>query len=120
MSQESSSAETLTIDVQRRGQTVIAKLAGYANMETSSELQDRLVGLIDEQTRQLILDLSELEFISSPGLGALIAAHLQCRHNKGVVKLIEPKPPIMKLLEVTKLNKLFPIFDSVDAAIDAQ
>lgn len=109
--------EDLRVTVQRRGAATVVKLAGSANMVVSSALRDQLVGLVDEHTSQLVLDLTELEFINSVGLGAIIAAHLRCRRHNGVVKVVGPRPAIHDLLSVTRLTHLFPVHASVEAAL---
>jgi len=109
--------DPLHLKVDHRGDAIVAKLSGSAHMEDTSELQDKLVALVDEHPKQLIIDLTDLNFISSVGLGGIIAAHLRSRHNKGVVKLVSPQSTIMDLLEVTRLTKLFDIYDSVDSAL---
>jgi anti-sigma B factor antagonist len=119
MAGAASSGGQLHIDIERREHVAIAHLSGSANMNVSSELWQQLVGLVDDRTNQIILDLSGLEFISSLGLGGIIAAHLRCRHHGSVVKLVQPAPRIRDLLNLTKLTKLFDVYDSVDEAISA-
>ena len=119
MSNPSRPTNAFRLDVERRGNATIVKFAGSANMEVSSDLREQLIELVDDQFVQLVLDMSELEFICSVGLGAIIAAHLRCRHCNGVVKLVDPKPAIRELLEVTRLTKLFDLYDSVDSALAA-
>ena len=119
MSNPSLPADALRIDVERRDRTAIIRLVGSADMETAADLQEQLVELVDAPMDQLILDLSELAFVGSVGLGAIIAAHLRCRHHHGVVKLVAPPPRILELLDVTKLTKLFGIYDSVESAVAA-
>jgi anti-sigma B factor antagonist len=111
------SADALRIDVSHRGTTMVVKLTGSADMEVCSDFRDRLVSLIDDNTKALIFDLSDLDFICSLGLGGIIAAHLRCRLNDGRVALVAPKAEIAELLEVTQLTRLFTIYDSVDAAL---
>jgi anti-sigma B factor antagonist len=117
MSNPSSPAEALRIDVEHRGNIAVMKLSGSANMDVSGILQDRLYELVDSPIEQLVVDLSGLEFVSSVGLGAIIAAHLRCRHHRCVVKLVAPQPRILELLDVTKLTRLFPIHRSVEEAV---
>ena len=119
MSNSTSLPDTLQVDVEHRGKVAVIRLAGSANMVVSDSLEARLVEVVDAAAEQLILDLSDLQFISSVGLGALVAAHLRCRHHKSVVKLVGPQPKIRELLEVTRLTKLFSIHDSVEAALAA-
>ena len=115
-----SSAKMLRVEVSKHGSTTIAKLIGSANMVASSDLKDQLLKLIQESPARLVLDLSELEFISSVGLGGIIAAHIRCRHHKGAVELAAPQPDIRDLLTVTNLTSLFVIHDSVEAALAIQ
>ncbi len=111
--------EPFRIQVEPRGDATVVQLAGWASMDVSAGLKDTLINLVDVKRKQLILDLSALEFISSVGLGGIIAAHLRCRHCDGSIKLVSPQPAIRELLNVTKLTKLFPIYDSVESAIAA-
>ena len=114
-----SSSEPLQIDVEAYGDATVVKLTGWASMDVSAGLKDRLVNLIDPKHKQLILDLSDLEFIGSVGLSAIIAAHIRFSHSKGSIKLVSPQPAIRELLSVTKLTKLFPIHESVESALAA-
>ncbi len=113
----STPAELLRVEVETQGTTTIARLIGSANMVVSTDLKDQLLDLVASQPQQLILDLSQLEFISSVGLSGIIAAHLRCRHHSGTVKLAAPRPEILELLTVTNLTRLFPIHESVEAAL---
>ena len=111
------SPDDLRVDIERRGPVSIVKLAGSATMDVSTNLREQLIGLVDEQAATLVLDLAELDFINSVGLGAIIAAYLRCRRYNGGIKLVAPKPAIRDLLSVTKLTNLFPVHPSVDTAL---
>ncbi len=110
-------AELLRVEIENQGSATIARLIGSANMVVSTDLKDQLLDLVADEPRQLILDLSRLEFISSMGLSGIIAAHLRCRHHNGMVKLAAPRPEILELLTVTNLTRLFPIHASVEEAM---
>ncbi|GMV97660.1 MAG: STAS domain-containing protein [Phycisphaerae bacterium] len=107
----------LRMNVEHRGPVAVVKLAGSAHMDVTSKLRDQLVGIVDEKTSDLVLDLADLDFINSVGLGAIIAAYLRCRRRNGGVKVVAPKPAIQEILTVTKLTSLFPVHPSVDAAL---
>lgn len=116
---DASPQDSLRIDVEDHGEAAVIRLVGSATMDVSADLQEELIGLVDRPMKQIVLDLSELEFVSSVGLGAIIAAHLRCRHHNCVVKLVTPPPKIRELLEVTRLTRLFDICDSVAEALAA-
>jgi anti-sigma B factor antagonist len=107
----------LRVVIERRGTVAVVKLVGSAHMDASGNLREQLVGLVDEQTTTIVLDLTELDFINSVGLGAIIAAYLRCRRYNGAIKLVAPKPAIRDLLSLTKLTNLFPVHPSVDNAL---
>jgi anti-anti-sigma factor len=85
-------------------------------MEACDQLQSELIQLVEQPADPLVLDLSELTFICSLGLGALIDTYLRAA-SKSTVRVVSPNPNIRALLEVTKLVKLFPPYDSVENAI---
>jgi anti-anti-sigma factor len=103
--------------IEHKGEAAVVKLAGSIHMNVCEQLRMELIRLVEKPTRPLILDLSQLTFICSLGLGALVAAHLHCRHNQGAVRVVSPNPSIRALLEITKLVKLFPPYDSVERAM---
>lgn len=75
------------IEVDHQGGCCVVRLIGPLGMESCDDLQARLVELAEEPGLTLILDLSGLEFISSMGLSAIVAAHLRTRHTGGSVRL---------------------------------
>lgn len=113
----SSHGSPLRVEVRPGKDATIVKLTGSAGMEVAGKLRDQLLSLINAETRRLIVDMSELEFINSVGLGGIVAAHLRCRKSDGEVHLVSPQPSIRALLELTKLTKLFSIHDSIESAI---
>jgi len=113
-------SESLQIEVQPAGPAAVVRLIGSADMNVTDLLRDRLVQLVDAGNHILVLELSQLKFINSMGLGAIIAAHLRCRHCKTEIRLVSPQQPIRDMLRITRLDRLFGIFDSLDAAMAAQ
>lgn len=111
--------DELRIRVEQRDSAWIVRLAGSAHMDVSVTLREQLVDLVNENAPRLILDLAELEFINSAGLGAIIAAHLRCRRHNGDVKVVAPRPAIQQLLSITRLTKILSVHSSVDEALAA-
>lgn len=65
-----------------------------------------------------ILDLSDLKHINSSGLGVFITLLTKARKKDGDVVIVNPSANIRSLLLITKLNSIFQIFDSVEAAME--
>jgi len=63
------------------------------------------------------MDLSKVDYLDSSGLGILVAGLKRSRENGGEVFLVNPKPRIRHVLEVTGLHNVFTILGSVDEAV---
>jgi len=109
----------LRLETRRLQQAVVLSIAGSVDMAGADEFVEQLAELTAEEVPLIILDLSRMEFISSQGLGAIITAHLKSRHYNGQIRLADPRPAVRELLDTTRLTKLFPIFPSVEAALES-
>jgi anti-sigma B factor antagonist len=107
----------LEMDVVRQGPGAVLKMHGSARMADAEAMRTTLEDLTEGQATPIILDMTDLDFICSIGLGAIISGHLRTRHYEGRVCLVSPKPSVMELLETTRLTKLFPIFPTVEQAM---
>lgn len=103
--------------VDRRDHVVVVRLRGNATLSYSEQLQDRLLSAAGEvKPPRLVVDLSELDFINSVGLGAFVTAHLRCSGQKGSFRLAAPRSPVADLLSLTKLSSLLAVYPTVQAA----
>ena len=72
-----------------------------------------------EHTPTLILDLTEVPYIDSSGLGSLVSAYVSGHKSGQQVVLTGVNPRVAKLFEITKLEPFFLIFPTIDAALEA-
>lgn len=105
-------------DIQETDQVAVVHVRGSAGMAEAEIMTEQLGRLADRQIPLIVLDLSQMDFISSMGLGAIITGHLKSRHHNGQIRLVNPQPPVRQLLETTRLTKLFPVYESVDKAME--
>ena len=82
----------------------------------ASEFKAKLVHLVQSGHERIVMDLAALEFIDSGGLGALIAG-LKALGGRGEIVLCGITPRLLSLFQLTHVDKLFHIFDSVDEAV---
>ena len=80
-------------------------------------LHDQLHDLIDQKKKQVVIDLSKVEWMNSTGLGILISGLTTLRNNGGELKLARVTDKIESLLTITKLITVFESFDNVDEAV---
>jgi anti-anti-sigma factor len=68
----------------------------------------------------MVLDLGDLDFICSLGLGSIVAVYLRAMKHGGRVVVSRPAPAIREMLELTRLTHLLTVYDTVDAALAAR
>jgi len=76
---------------------------------TAWELKPLLLTHLREQGPSLVLDLEAVQFIDSTGLGMLVSVLKEARHAGGIVRLINPNREVMRLLQITGLERVFEI-----------
>lgn len=82
--------------------------------EVGPKLVEVVSDAIQEDTRTFVIDLSEVRYISSSGIGLLITMLTKMRNVGGEVYLTAPSEHVKKLLIITKLNNIFTVYDSVE------
>ncbi|MEY2474789.1 MAG: anti-sigma factor antagonist [Actinomycetota bacterium] len=91
------------------GVTPRLRLIGEMDAGTIDVFRSAVTDVRDAGGERVILDLGELDFIDSTGLGALVAALKRFRDVGGDVTLTDVRPRVAKLLELTGLDKAFTI-----------
>jgi anti-sigma B factor antagonist len=85
------------------------KLLDAANIQ---ELGDELFGLVEKDNRKrILLNFSNVEFLSSAALNKLIILDKKVKTHKGKLKLCNLRPEILEVFAITRLNQLFDIAD---------
>jgi anti-sigma B factor antagonist len=102
-------AERLTIDVTSEGDSAVARLAGELDIVTADTCKKRLSDVVDGGASSLRLDLGELAFIDSSGLGALVAVHHHAVAAGSNVELAGVSSQVRRLMQITRLDELFTI-----------
>ena len=114
-----SNGGTRRIDIEEVDDVTIAKFIDKKILdETNIQIiGNQLFGLVDEDGRKkIILDFTNVEYLSSAALGKLITLDKKVKSQGGALKLSNIRPEIYEVFAITKLNKLFDIKeDEVDA-----
>ena len=80
-------------------------------------LHDQLHGYIAQDKKQVVIDLSKVEWMNSTGLGILISGLTTLRNNGGELKLANVTDKIESLLTITKLITVFEHYENVEDAV---
>jgi anti-sigma B factor antagonist len=110
--------DELSIDVAHEdgGEVLVFKLRGSLDLATSPTVRAALTDATEKGKRDLIVDLTRLEFLDSTGLGALIGAHRRATEHGGSLRLIVANGPIARLLNITGLIRVFSVYRSLEDA----
>lgn len=82
---------------------------GEVDIYTSPDLKSKVFELIDEKNADIIIDGENLEYIDSTGLGVLMSIYKKMKEKNLNFQIINLKPNIYKLFDITGLNKVFNI-----------
>ena len=97
--------------------THVVSLQGEIDAATAPRLGSRLFGLADEGKRAVVVDLSEVTFMDSTGIGVLLKALGHFSMREGKLVLVCPTARVLRPFEVTGLIRHLTIFDSREKAL---
>ncbi len=110
------SYKTLKLDVEQLDAGVVVRVVGSVSIQEAALLRDELTAIAAQKVPFIVLDLEQMDFICSSGLGAIILAHVRIHRHDGEIRIVNPQPAVRQVLETTRLTKLFPIFSSLAQA----
>jgi anti-sigma B factor antagonist len=85
----------------------------------ATEINEKFNQLIDEKKLKVVIDLNEVEWMNSSGLGILIGAVSLYKNNDGQLRIIHVSDRIQNLLKITKLAGIFETSNSLEEAISS-
>lgn len=97
--------------------TILGLKEERLDAHNSGELRDRILKLLENGDTQLIIDLAEVRFIDSSGLGALLSGYKNATLRSGSFVLTGLQPRVQSMFELTRLHRVFEIYPSVEAAL---
>jgi anti-sigma B factor antagonist len=107
---------SIEITVRTVGVAVIVAPHGDVDLTTADLLRSTVDGVIDDGASAMVLDLSDVGFMDSTGLGVLVGAHRKLGNRLFVAGA---QPTVHRLLEITNFTALLRLADSVDTALIA-
>jgi anti-sigma B factor antagonist len=107
----------LEINVEDAGTYTICRPVGELDAYTVGEFREALAELATSQ--RLLIDLSDVPFMDSAGLGALIGGIRRAREADGEVSVACSRPTLTRLLHTTGFDRIVPVTETVEEAADA-
>jgi anti-sigma B factor antagonist len=109
----------MQLQQKKTGDVLLVKpLEKRIDAATAAEFKDKMSDWIVSGNRLIVLNLSEVDFIDSSGLGAIVSG-LKKMGNNGNLVICAVRETVMSLFRLTRMNRVFEIFSSEDEAIQA-
>jgi len=99
------------------GDYTVLRPVGDIDAYSVGKFREALAGLAE--TGRIIIDLSEVPFMDSAGLGALIGGIRRARDNEGTVVVACDRPSLTRLLHTTGFDRIVPVAESLELAVEA-
>jgi len=108
----------MNIETRKKGDVVIVDFQGRLAVGVGEEMLPRLIEqLLNDGTRKILLNLSEMDYIDSNGLGELVQSLKTSKRFGASLRLLKPQDRVKKTLRLTNLLPMFSVYDSESEAI---
>jgi anti-sigma B factor antagonist len=101
------------------GDVMIVDVSGKITLGDGGDvmLKDKMQSLIQQGTKKVVLNLGDVSYVDSAGLGEIVQSYATVMKNGGALKLLNVTKRIRDLLSITKLLMVFECFDSEAEAV---
>ncbi|MBV8070348.1 MAG: STAS domain-containing protein [Acidobacteriaceae bacterium] len=109
---------SLTTKTRQVGNVSIVDLNGKVTLgESTGVLRDELRGLLAQGRKNIILNMAQVSYVDSAGLGELVGAYTTATNQGGAVKLLHLQSKMKDLMQITKLHTIFPSYEDENTAV---
>jgi len=98
----------------------VLRVGGDLDVVGAPDLRQAVVAAVASGSRLLVLDLSELDFVDSFGIGAVVGVLKRLRQRGGDLALVCPSPRIRRVFEICDLDRILALHDSIDGVAEAE
>lgn len=105
------------VEIAYKDTCVISVKGSLVHKEDTDKLQEKISQILDRDIYQIVIDLKNIDMITSLGIGGLIRGLRTAREKKGELKLSGVSASVRKVLDITKLNEIIDMYDTHDDAV---
>jgi anti-anti-sigma factor len=110
----------MELSTREDGRVTIVSVSGDLVIgDSEAAFKKEVLRLLEQGKVDLLIDCTDLRLVDSTGLGALVRAMTTSQSEGGQAKLLGVGPHLKKLLEMTKLDSVFEIFDDREQAVSS-
>lgn|SRR6476469_3738422 len=110
----------LSAKIRRVGDVAVVDLEGRITLgESTGLLRENFRQLLAQGTKKIVLNLGDVSYVDSAGLGELVGVYTTAKNQGGGVKLLNLQKRLNDLLQVTKLHTVFDSYDDEEKAVNS-
>lgn len=111
--------EGFDVNREDKGEVSVLYLKGYLDAHTAPDLENALRQLVEEGRYRIVVNFSDLNYISSAGLGVFMGFIEEVRENRGDIKLTNMSPKVYRIFDLLGFPTLYDILEREEQAIHA-
>jgi anti-sigma B factor antagonist len=110
----------MKMEVKQKGDVTVIEFEGCFTKNLGDyKIKNTITDLLNNGVRKILLQLSEVEFINSAGIGELVGAYISVSNRGGKLKLCGIPDKVYKMLKVTQLISIFDTYKTMEEALDS-
>ena len=107
----------LDVETGQVGDASVLTLRGEIDVYTAPRLRQAIIDLVDGGATNIVVDMEKVDFLDSTGLGVLVGGLKRVKVKEGSLSIVTTQDKILKIFDITGLNKVFAIHDTLEAAV---
>ena len=109
----------MKIDIKKLEDVTVVYLSGDIKSTTSGEVMDKLVEVVQGGTVKMLININEVDFISSAGLRSLLVASKLLQKSNGQMKICNANDSVKRILETSGFTNLISLYPDENEALNA-
>jgi anti-sigma B factor antagonist len=109
----------MEVRVTENGSVKIVEVEGEVDLYSSPQLRKILLDLTKDEPNAILVDLGLVKYMDSSGIATMVEALQQTRKNSGKLKLANLRDAVRDVFELSRLDKVFDIYPTINDAMSA-
>lgn len=107
----------MDIGIEKQGNVTIFRITGDVDLYSAESLKKGVAAEVANGARNVVINLKEVNYLDSSGIGALIVNYQTIKKSGGDLKIASLQPTVAKIFTLANLMKFFHIFETEDEAV---
>lgn len=107
----------MDLTVEKDSSYLIVGLDGQFDLHTAKRFKTKLMRYVNKGSRNIVLDLGEIDFIDSSGIGAILSIYKKIEQKSGELVIINLSPPLKRIFELSGVLNIINLYSSRDEAL---